>query len=148
MTHLVLDDLNPKMFVSANRRIHHMQRSKVCGYWRELGHQLITDEYGHADQGEAWHQRIHMTIWFRFPNLIRRDALNFYPYVVKPLVDGMVDGRLLPDDNDRHLIGPDFRRNSDRGPHQLLIDITDTSPAVPTTPTAGETTPTTKGALF
>lgn len=144
MTELVLDGLDPKMFVSANRRIHHMQRSKVCAYWRELGHRLITREYGHADQGEHWHQRIHMTVWFRFPNLIRRDALNFYPYVVKPLVDGFVDARLLPDDNDRHLIGPDFRRLPHRGPHQIVVTITDSAPAA-TYPHAAGAGPTLEG---
>jgi hypothetical protein len=122
---LVLDEFNPQRLVSANRRIHHMVRAEVCAYWRKLGHDLVVREYGYADVGETWHTRIRMVVTFRFPDRIRRDAVNLYPYVVKPLVDGMVDARLLPDDNDRHLVGPDFRRHPDAGPHQIVLTVED-----------------------
>lgn len=124
---LVLDDLNPRRLVSANRRIHHMVRAEVCAYWRGLGHQAITREYGAADNGETWHQAVRIMLYFRFPNLIRRDVMNLYPYVAKPLIDGMVDAKLIPDDNDRYLIGPDMRRDPERGPHRISIRIEETA---------------------
>jgi hypothetical protein len=39
----------------------------------------------------------------------------------------MVDARLLPDDSDRYLIGPDVRRDPERGPHRIVIEIEDRS---------------------
>jgi hypothetical protein len=41
----------------------------------------------------------------------RRDVGNLYPSA-KALVDGLVDYGLIPDDDDRHLIGPDMRRGA------------------------------------
>lgn len=122
---LVLDDFNPRRLVSANRRIHHHVRAEVCAYWRKLGHDLVTADYGYADVGQTWHQRIALTATFRFPDRRRRDTVNLYPYVVKPLVDGMVDARLLPDDDDTHLVGPDFRRDPEHGPHRIVLTIED-----------------------
>ena len=121
---MILDDFDPVRLVTANRRIHHIVRARTCAHWRQLGHDLIVAEYGHADVGETWHQRIHATVTFRFPDKRRRDVLNLYPYVVKPLVDGWVDARLLPDDDDRHLI-LDIRRDLERGPHRISVDVED-----------------------
>lgn len=125
MSALILDDFEPRRLISANRRIHHYVRAEVSAYWRRLGHDLVVAEYGYADVGQTWHQRVRMVVTFRFPDLRRRDALNLYPYVIKPLVDGCVDGRLIPDDDDRHLVGPDVRRSPDRGPHRIEIAVED-----------------------
>ena len=123
---MILDDFNPRRLVSANRRIHHYVRAEVCAYWRGLGHDLIRDHYGTAEAGESWHQRARIVVTFRFPDQRRRDVLNLYPYVVKPLIDGAVsDARLLPDDDDRHLIGPDIRRDLEPGPHRITVEVED-----------------------
>lgn len=122
---IVLDDINARRLVTGNRRIHHMVRAEVCAYWRQLAHDAARQAYGVADAGEAWHQRVRIVLTFRFPDLRRRDVSNLYPYVAKPIVDGLVDARLIPDDNDLHVIGPDLRRDPDRGPHRVLIDIQD-----------------------
>lgn len=118
-----LQDINARRLVTGNRRIHHMVRAEVCAYWRGLAHKAATDAYGLADKGEAWHQRVRIIVTFRFPDLRRRDVSNLYPYVAKPIVDGLVDARVVPDDDDLHVIGPDLRRDPDRGPHRVLIDI-------------------------
>jgi hypothetical protein len=125
-TAITLDDFEPRRLVSANRRIHHMIRAEVCAYWRRIGHDAVIDAYGYADVGETWHTSVRMVMTFRFPDLRRRDSHNLYGYVIKPLVDGMVDARLLPDDSDRYLIGPDVRRDPDRGSHRIVIEIEDT----------------------
>lgn len=123
---LILDDFLPVRLVSANKRIHHMVRAQVCAYWRQIGLDFIRDNYGVADpNGGPWYQKAHIVVTFRFPTLIRRDVHNYYPYVVKPLVDGFIDAQLLLDDSDRYLIGPDVRRDLERGPHRLTIDIED-----------------------
>lgn len=50
----------------------------------------------------------HATCWVfvRYPDTrVRRDVANFMG-TVKPIIDGMVSARLLPDDDDRYLDGP------------------------------------------
>jgi len=122
---ITIADFDPKQLISANRRIHHHQRAQVCSYWRELARKAVLHEYGTADAGCSWHQRVRIVVTVRFPDLRRRDVGNLYPYVAKPIVDGLVDGRLVPDDDDRHVIGPDMRRDPERGPHRITIRIED-----------------------
>lgn len=122
---VVLDEVDPKQIISANKKLHHQQAGKVRRYWRALAHAAALDAYGYADEGCSWHQRARITIWVRWPDRRRHDVGNLYSYVAKPIVDGLVDARLLPDDDDLHLVGPDLRRDLDRGPHQLSIYVTD-----------------------
>lgn len=122
-TVLVLDDFNPRRLVSANRRIHHMIRAEVCASWRKLGHDAVIAAYGHADVGETWHRRVWVVVTVRFPDKRRRDVSNLYPYVAKPLVDGLIDARVLPDDDDLHVVGPDMRRDLTSGPHRITVTI-------------------------
>lgn len=121
---LILDDINPRRLVSANRRIHHYLRAEVCAGWRKLAHDAAVAAYGHAEEG-TWHDRVRIVVTYRFPDLRRRDVGNLYPYVAKPLIDGLVDARVVPDDDDRHVIGPDARRDHERGPHRITIRIED-----------------------
>lgn len=121
---LTLDDFNPRHLVSANRRIHHYLRAEVCAGWRKLAHDAALAAYGHAEEG-TWHPgRVRITVTYRFPDRRRRDVGNLYPYVAKPLVDGLVDAQVIPDDDDRHLIGPDLRRIPNRGSF-VRIEIED-----------------------
>ena len=122
---IVLEDFNPRRLVSANKRIHHHTRADICSYWRKLARTAAEDAYGHADEGESWHQRVRVVITFRYPDRKRRDVGNLYPYVAKPLVDGMTDAQLWPDDSDAWLIGPDLRRDPEKGPHRITIEIED-----------------------
>jgi hypothetical protein len=122
-TRLVIDDVDPVLLVSANRRIHYHQRAKIVAYWRELAAATVHAEYGHADPGESWYPTAHITLHIRFPDRRRHDIGNLYPYVAKPIIDGLVDARLIPDDDDQHLVGPDMRRDPDRGPHRITIEI-------------------------
>lgn len=117
--------VEPRRLVSGNRRIHHMTRSEVCAYWRSLARDAAVGAYGVADEGESWHQRVRIVVTVRFPDLRRRDVSNLYPYVAKPIVDGLVDARVIPDDDDLHVVGPDLRRDPERGPHRVLVDIED-----------------------
>lgn len=125
MNVIILDNLDPKQVVSANQRIHHHTRATICSYWRHLAYKAAVDAYGHASPGQAWHQRIRIQLEVRFPTNRRRDVGNLYPYVAKPIVDGLVDARLVIDDDDFHVIGPDLRRDPDKGPHRIRVVIED-----------------------
>jgi hypothetical protein len=67
-TRLVIDNVDPALLVSANKRIHYHQRAKITAYWRQLARDVVHAEYGHADEGEAWHQHAHITLHIRFPD--------------------------------------------------------------------------------
>lgn len=56
-------------------------------------------------------ERARLVAWVRFPDGRRRDLHNYMP-TLKALVDGLVDAGLLPDDDARHLQGPDMRLDS------------------------------------
>ena len=114
---MMIEDFDPKRLVSANRRIHHHQRADLARYWRPLGEKAAT--------GVEPRDLAHLTFWFRFPTNHRRDIANLYPYVVKPLVDGMSeDAGFVPGDDDRHLI-VDMRRDWPNGPHRIRITVAD-----------------------
>lgn len=53
-------------------------------------------------------KRAHCTVHVAYPDRRRRDVHNLMG-TVKPVLDGLVDARLLPDDDDAHLSGPDLR---------------------------------------
>lgn len=53
-------------------------------------------------------ERLRIVAWMRFPDARRRDPHNYMP-TLKALVDGFVDAGVLPDDDKRHLQGPDPR---------------------------------------
>ena len=113
---IVLEGFDPKMLVSANRRIHHMKRAEVCRYWRGVGIR------GGVRVEPV--ERARIIIHFRFPTNRKRDTPNLYSYVAKPLVDGLVDaGALVHGDDDRWIVGPDIRRSYPNGPHQISIEI-------------------------
>lgn len=124
-TVLVLEGFDPRRLVSANQKLHHHVAGRVRAYWRTLARDAAHAAYGYADEGEAWHTRARVTVTVRFPDRRRHDTPNLYSYVFKPIVDGLIDARVLPDDDDLHMEGPDPRRDPDRGPHRITITITD-----------------------
>lgn len=50
--------------------------------------------------------------WWRLPSptAVGETPTN-YMATVKPIVDGLVDAGVLPDDDAKHLLGPDLRRH-------------------------------------
>jgi hypothetical protein len=98
--------------LTANRRIHHMQRARAT---RVLRHAAAINA-----EPIPRMERAHLTVWVSWPDRRRRDVHNVMP-TVKALVDGAVSGPVrprgsdawtkgvLPDDDDRHLTGPDLR---------------------------------------
>ncbi len=98
--------------LTANRRIHHMQRARIT---RVLRHAASLNA-----EPIPRMQRAHLTVWVSWPDRRRRDVHNIMP-TVKALVDGAVSGPVrpkgtppwtkgvLPDDSDQYLTGPDLR---------------------------------------
>lgn len=88
---------------SNDRHTHWSQRSGPTKVLRQFG------------EAAVWQNKIermdkaHVLVHVEYPPRVRlRDVYNLYP-TAKGLIDGMVAKGMLPDDNDKHLIGPDMR---------------------------------------
>jgi hypothetical protein len=98
--------------LTANRRIHHLARARASKILRHAA----SINAGSVPRME----RAHLTVYVSWPDRRRRDVHNVMP-TVKAIVDGAVSGPVrprgsepwtrgvLPDDDDRHLTGPDLR---------------------------------------
>lgn len=87
--------------INLNQRDHHHVRAVKTKHLRALGRLVALDDKGQ-------YERAHLTVRIGWPDRRRRDAHNLMP-TLKALIDGMVDAGLLPDDDDKHLTGPDLR---------------------------------------
>lgn len=102
--------------VSANERIHWTRRYEVQRFWRGLAYCMF--------QRKPRLERALVVVTFDWPDRRRRDTHNYLPLVVKPCIDGIVQARVLPDDDDTHLVGPDLRANQGADRFRLTFDIT------------------------
>lgn len=101
--------------VSANQRVHWATRYQTQQFWRGFALLLF--------KNKMRFERARVTVTFRWPDRRRRDVHNYVPLVVKPIIDGLVDAKVLPDDDDRHLVGPDLRVEADPGPFRVLVRV-------------------------
>lgn len=62
--------------------------------------------------------RARIDVVIDFPDRRRRDTHNLMP-TVKPIVDGLVDAGLLPDDDTRHLTGPHLHPGEHLSPERV-----------------------------
>lgn len=110
----------PDRLVSANVRVHWARRAALQRWWRTQA---------------GWAARTVPDLDFtppvlvvatvRYPDRRHRDAANLYPLVVKPALDGLVDAGWLVDDDDTHVAGVTIRRDPERGPHRLVIEVSE-----------------------
>jgi crossover junction endodeoxyribonuclease RusA len=92
----------PAKWLNANDRVDLRRQTPDRRAWRDAGRV-------YALQAKLPRlQRAHLIAELRFADDRRRDVHNLYPSI-KALVDGLIDYGLLPDDNHRHLVGPDLR---------------------------------------
>ena len=113
MTVLTIDP--PADLINANQRLHYHAKAKLTAAWRKAAAESVGFDPYH-------YPRAHITVAIRFPTNHRRDVGNYYP-TAKAILDGLVDAALLPDDNDRHVIGPDMRRDHPNGPLRVTVTI-------------------------
>lgn len=113
---MITFSLHRTMVISANDRLHWTVKSRLTKDLRQLGY------YTARNSGVEPMERAHLTVLVTYPNRRRQDADNLRP-TIKALVDGIVnDAGLLPDDDNKHLIGPDLRVSDELGQkgHVLL----------------------------
>ncbi|GHE33208.1 hypothetical protein GCM10017673_40170 [Streptosporangium violaceochromogenes] len=88
--------------LNSNQRLHHRPKSVLTKALRKAGKEAAEKAAVPALT------RAHMFGIYCPPDRRRRDPANLYPSF-KALIDGVVDAGVLPDDDDRHLVGPDMR---------------------------------------
>lgn len=99
-------------FINSNLRIHRMQEANMTKQWRQLA---AVAARGHEPLETP--VRIIATFWK--PRNGRYDPNNLWP-TVKACVDGFVDAGLLPDDDHKHVIGPDMRHGG-KGEQRIVF---------------------------
>ena len=121
--HAVTMTIGAANLLTANQRLHHHQRAKVVKILRHAAAMAA------ASQGAPKLDRAHITVRVAWPDRRRRDVHNVMP-TIKACVDGLVDYGLLPDDDDKRLIGPDLRVDPELSGvakvTRLTFDITET----------------------
>lgn len=125
----------PATFINSNDRRHRMAEAKLTKAWRQAAW-AACQNIGPLN----WPVQITATIWK--PRANRYDPGNLYP-TAKACLDGVVDAGLLPDDDHKHVIGPDMRHGG-KGPASLVLKIrgiTRNSGRIETAPEVLETPP-------
>jgi crossover junction endodeoxyribonuclease RusA len=92
----------PTDWINSNQRVQHRYQ-KERRLWRDAAH-----IWAKARKMPKNLARVHIVATLSFPNRRQRDIHNYMP-TIKACVDGLVDYRLIPNDHDQHLTGPDLR---------------------------------------
>jgi len=119
--HEVTVDVPDGLWMTSNMRLHWARRAERSRGLRYLGLCAVRHVPAMA--------RAHIVCTIAYPGGGRADPANAWP-TIKPLVDGMVDAGMLPDDNSHCLIGPDMRRAPHRAPkhhHHITFTIEEMS---------------------
>ena len=105
--------------LNANRRIHYMRRAELTRTIRTAAWAAVRN----ACVPNLW--RVHVIVEYRPPDRRRRDVHNLFPSAKAAVDGGLVDTGVLPDDSDRHLVGPDMRVGEVEKGGRLVLHITE-----------------------
>lgn len=102
------------MILTLNQRLHWAAKAKRTRDLRFIGWAAYRQKF-HANRVGPDMDRARVTVQVTYPDKRRRDVHNLMP-TLKALVDGFIDAGMLPDDDDRHLVGPDVRAGEGLSP--------------------------------
>lgn len=105
----------PCPFITANKRLHRMEKANLTRLWRAAAKDAALD-------AEPFTGPVHILAYVRKPRGGRWDPLNWAD-TAKAATDGIVDAQLLEDDDHTRVIGPDMRWHKP-GPPALILEIT------------------------
>lgn len=95
-------------FLSLNDRLHPYEKSRRVKKLREMG--KLVGQLGLAKGTlQPMPEGAHLVALVQYQTKYRVDPANALP-TIKAIVDGLVDAKIFPDDDSRHLKGPDLRR--------------------------------------
>lgn len=108
----------PESFITANQRLHWAVRSVLVRKWREQ-----TAWAAKSARIPAFTEPVRITATVhRDHNRGRFDATNWAP-TAKACVDGLVDAKVLVDDSNRYVTGPDMRAGEPWDDAALVLTI-------------------------
>lgn len=108
----------PSQWLTANGRYHWATKARATKALRQRARI-------EAQRHTPLQTPVHTTAIIGYKTAGRADPANANP-TVKALIDGIVDAGIIPDDDARHLIGPDFRLgepHGQKGIHIIHIDL-------------------------
>ena len=105
----------PSGWISSNQRDHWRTKAIKTKTWRNLAH-------WHANGAPAFDQPVRIIATIHKATSHKFDAHNLQP-TVKAAIDGIVDAGLIPDDDNDHLVGVEFRAGEKRVPPCLVLRI-------------------------
>jgi crossover junction endodeoxyribonuclease RusA len=106
-----------KKWLTSNQRGNRLAQARVSRSWRDIAAWL-------AFQGlrDVRINHAHVVCELRFATFRRRDPSNWAP-TAKPVVDGLVDAGVFPDDDHTHVVGPDMRIGPSQPGEVLIVHI-------------------------
>lgn len=109
----------PDLWLSANDRMHWAPKAKRTAALRQLGYVTARAEKVHG-LGPT-----HVAAFIGYLRGGRADPANCG--VVKPLIDGMTDAGVWPDDDSTHVIGPTYLRDpkTTNGAYSVRLVLTE-----------------------
>lgn len=107
----------PAGWINANHRMHWAQKAKLTKAWREAG--VVYARLAKLPKGL---ERVQIEAYVVKKTAREYDAHNL-TLTAKALVDGLVDYGLVPDDTNKHVVGPDMREGGKDLPG-ILVKIT------------------------
>jgi hypothetical protein len=104
--------------LNLNQRHHWAKKAQLTKHWRALAltNAMAADLPRNLD-------RVHIVAHVIKPTNRAYDVHNLTP-TLKAAIDGLVDYGLIPDDTNRHLIGPDLRQGG-KGDPAIVLTITE-----------------------
>lgn len=112
-------DISDAEWMSANDRMHWAVKAKRTKALRAKTRLLAR----HLKPARG---PVHVTAFIAYPRAGKADPGNASP-TVKAILDGLTDAGYWPDDDHRHVIGPDYRRGPDtrtKGLHRVRLVLT------------------------
>lgn len=106
---------HPGDWLNANQRHHWTKRRDLTRYWRLAANAEARRE------GIRGLDRAHVVVTYHRADRRTFDPANLAP-TSKAIVDGLVDAGVWPDDNYRHVIGPD-ERYGEPGVRRIVVTI-------------------------
>ena len=107
-------------WLNSNQRLHRMAEADLIRSWRQLGRLAARGR-----EPIPTPVRVVATIWKPIANIY--DPGNLYP-TAKACLDGFTDSGLWPDDNHRHVIGPDMRHGG-KGIQRIVFTFEPVAPS-------------------